>query len=76
MLCINNHYLSFQFWYMNIQKLIRYEFFQEKNDYIDYQSNIELLTIMRGIFLKYSNSGATTIPQIKTEIQKLNSYTI
>ena len=39
---------------MNIQKLIRYEFFQEKNDYIDFQSNIELLTIMRGIFLKYS----------------------
>ena len=40
---------------MNIQKLIRYEFFKEKNDKIDYQSNIILLTIMRGIYLKYSN---------------------
>lgn len=61
---------------MNIQKLIRYEFFQEKNDYIDYQSNIELLTIMRGIFLKYSNSGDKTLDKIKLQIQKLNGMVV
>ena len=30
---------------MNIQKLIKYEFYKEKNDRIDNQSNIILLTI-------------------------------
>ena len=61
---------------MNIQKLIRYEFFKEKNDKIDYQSNITLLTIMRGIYLKYSNSADKTLERIKLQIQKLNGLVV
>jgi hypothetical protein len=61
---------------MNIQKLIRYQFFKEKGAKIDYQSNIELLTIMRGIFLKYSNSGDKTLDRIKLQIQKLNGMVV
>jgi len=57
---------------MNIQKIIRYEFFKEKNDKIDYQSNITLLTIMRGIYLKYSNAAANTPDKIKDEVRELN----
>ena len=60
----------------NIQKLIRYEFHKEKNDLIDNQSNIILLTIMRGIFLKYSNSVDKTLEKIKTQIQKLNGLVV
>ena len=33
----------------NIQNMIRYYFYQEKNEVISEQSNNELLTIMRGI---------------------------
>ena len=58
---------------LNLQKMMRYYFFKQYQVIIDDQSNNILLTIMRGIFLKYSNSGATTISEIKTEIQKLNS---
>ena len=58
---------------LNLQKMMRYYFFKKYKVVIDEQSNNILLTIMRGIFLKYSNSGATTIPQIQIEIQKLNS---
>ena len=61
---------------MNIQKLIRYEFFKEKNDKIDFQSNITLLTIMRGIYLKYSNSADKTLEKIKLQIQKLNGSVV
>ena len=61
---------------MNIQKIIRYEFFKEKNDKIDYQSNITLLTIMRGIYLKYSNSVDKTLENIKIQIQKLNGMVV
>ena len=61
---------------MNIQKLIRYEFFKEKNDKIDFQSNITLLTIMRGIYLKYSNSADKTLEKIKLQIQKLNGLVV
>jgi len=61
---------------MNIQKLIRYEFYKEKNKKIDYQSNIILLTIMRGIFLKYSNSADKTLERIKLQIQKLNGLVV
>ena len=61
---------------MNIQKLIRYEFFKEKNAKIDYQSNITLLTIMRGIYLKYSNSADKTLERIKLQIQKLNGLVV
>lgn len=60
----------------NIQKLIRYEFHKEKNDLIDNQSNIILLTIMRGIFLKYSNSADKTLELIKIQIQRLNSLVV
>ena len=56
----------------NIQKLIRYEFFKEKNDYIDNQSNIILLTIMRGIFLKYSNSADNTLDKVEELNKELN----
>jgi len=56
----------------NIQNMIRYYFFQEKNQVISEQSNNELLTIMRGIFLKYSNSAANTMDEIKKEVQELN----
>ena len=60
----------------NIQKLIRYEFHKEKNDLIDNQSNIILLTIMRGIFLKYSNSVDRTLEKIKIQIQRLNGLVV
>ena len=60
----------------NIQKLIRYEFHKEKNDLIDNQSNIILLTIMRGIFLKYSNSVDKTLELIKIQIQRLNGLVV
>ena len=56
----------------NIQNMIRYYFFQEKNEIISEQSNNELLTIMRGIYLKYSNSAANTIDEIKSEVIELN----
>ena len=61
---------------MNIQKLIRYEFHEEKKRRIGYQSNITLLTIMRGIFLKYSNSADKTLEKIKLQIQKLNGMVV
>ena len=61
---------------MNIQKLIKYEFYKEKNDRIDNQSNIILLTIMRGIYLKYSNSADKTLERIKLQIQKLNGLVV
>tara|TARA_Y100000389_G_C17305626_1_gene435236 strand:- start:308 stop:898 length:591 start_codon:yes stop_codon:yes gene_type:complete len=61
---------------LNIQKLIRYEFFKEKNQKIDYQSNITLLTIMRGIYLKYSNSSARSLEEIRSQIQKLNGMVV
>ena len=48
----------------NIQKMIRYNFYNEKNKVISEQSNLILLTIMRGIFLKYSNSSARSAEDI------------
>ena len=60
----------------NIQNMIRYYFFQEKNEIISEQSNNELLTIMRGIYLKYSNSEANTINIIKTEVIELNKIIV
>ena len=57
----------------NIQNMIRYYFFQEKNEIISEQSNNELLIIMRGIYLKYSNSSANTIDEIKSEVLELNN---
>ena len=60
----------------NLQKLIRYEFWNEKKVAIDNQSNIILLTIMRGIFLKYSNSADKTLERIKLQIQKLNGLVV
>ena len=57
----------------NIQNMIRYYFFQEKNEIISEQSNNELLIIMRGIYLKYSNSAANTIDEIKSEVLELNN---
>jgi len=56
----------------NIQKMIRYNFYNEKNKVISEQSNLILLTIMRGIFLKYSNSGARSAEDIKMQIIMLN----
>ena len=61
---------------MNIQKLIKYEFYKEKNRRIDNQSNIILLTIMRGTYLKYSNSADKTLERIKLQIQKLNGLVV
>jgi len=61
---------------MNIQKLIKYEFHKEKNRKIDNQSNIILLTIMRGIYLKYSNSADKTLERIKLQIQNLNGLVV
>ena len=51
----------------NIQNMIRYYFHQEKNEVISEQSNNELLTIMRGLYLKYSDSSANTMDEIKSE---------
>ena len=56
----------------NIQNMLRYYFYQEKEEVISEQSNNELLTIMRGIYLKYSNSSANTMDEIKSEVQELN----
>jgi len=56
----------------NIQNMIRYYFFKEKNKVISEQNNNELLTIMRGIYLKYSNSAANSIEEIKKEVQEIN----
>lgn len=60
----------------NIQDMIRYYFFQEKNEIISQQNNNELLTIMRGIYLKYSNSAATSIDEIKEEVRELNKIVV
>ena len=60
----------------NIQNMIRYYFFQEKNEIISEQSNNELLIIMRGIYIKYSNSAANTIDEIKSEVLELNNIVI
>ena len=57
----------------NIQNMIRYYFYQEKNEIISEQSNNELLTIMRGIYIKYSNSAANTLDEIKGEVLELNN---
>ena len=56
--------------------MIRYYFFQEKNEIISEQNNNELLTIMRGIYLKYSNSAANTIDEIKKEVQEINKVVV
>ena len=52
------------------------EFYKEKSVTIDNQSNITLLTIMRGIYLKYSNSADNTLDRIKLQIQKLNDMVV
>jgi len=57
----------------NIQNMIRYYFYQEKNEVISEQSNNELLIIMRGIYIKYSNSAANTLDEIKGEVLELNN---
>jgi hypothetical protein len=60
----------------NIQNMIRYYFHQEKNEIISEQNNNELLTIMRGIYLKYSNSAANTLDEIKKEVQEINKVVV
>ena len=57
---------------INIQKMIRYYFYKEKNKVISDQSNLILLTIMRGIFLKYSDASTRTMDTISKQIIKLN----
>ena len=56
----------------NLQNMIRYYFYKEKNKVISEQSNNELITIMRGIYLKYSNAAANTPDKIKDEVIELN----
>ena len=56
----------------NIQNMLRYYFYKEKNKIVSEQSNNELLTIMRAIYLKYSNSSANSINEIKSEVTELN----
>jgi len=60
----------------NIQNMIRYYFFKEKNKVISEQNNNELLTIMRGIYLKYSNSEANSIEEIKKEVIEINKVVV
>jgi len=60
----------------NIQNMIRYYFFKEKNKVISEQNNNELLTIMRGIYLKYSNSAANSIEEIKKEVIEINKVVV
>jgi len=60
----------------NIQQMIRFYFYQEKKDVISEQSNNELLTIMRGIYLKYSNSDANTLIKIISEVRELNKIVV
>jgi len=56
----------------NMQKMIRFYFFKEKGKVISDQNNLILLTIMRGIYLKYSNSAAKSLEDIAEQIKKLN----
>lgn len=60
----------------NIQDMIRYYFYKEKGKVISQQDNNSLLTIMRSIFLKYSNSAANTVDKIKEEVRELNNIVI
>jgi len=60
----------------NIQNMIRYYFYKEKEQVISEQSNNELLTIMRGTYLKYSNSAANTTHEIISEVQELNNIVV
>ena len=60
----------------NIQDMIRYYFHKEKNQVISEQNNNELLTIMRGIYLKYSNSAATSQSEIISEVRELNKIVV
>lgn len=60
----------------NIQDMIRYYFHKEKNDIISEQNNNELLTIMRGIYLKYSNSAAVSQSEIISEVRELNNIVV
>lgn len=60
----------------NIQLMIRYYFHKEKGQVISDQSNNELLTIMRAIFLKYSNAAANTNDEILFEVRELNNLVV
>jgi len=60
----------------NIQVMIRFYFYKNKSEVISDQSNNELLTIMRGTYLKYSNSAANTLPEIISEVQSLNKIVV
>ena len=56
----------------NIQKMMRFYFFKEKGKVISDQNNLILITIMRGIYLKYSNSASKSLEDIGAQIKKLN----
>tara|TARA_B100001057_G_scaffold490724_1_gene579576 strand:+ start:44 stop:610 length:567 start_codon:yes stop_codon:yes gene_type:complete len=60
----------------NIQDMIRYFFYKEKNKIISQQDNNSLLTIMRSVYLKYSNSAADTVEKIKEEVKQLNTIVV
>ena len=58
-----------------IQMTIRYQIFKEKNKKISYQSEIELFTIMRSIYLQFANSVLTSNVMIEN-LKKLNKMVV
>ena len=58
-----------------IQMTIRYQIFKEKNKKISYQSEIELFTIMRSIYLQFTNSVLTSNVMIEN-LKKLNKMVV
>lgn len=57
----------------NIQNQIRYQVYKQKKIVIDKQSETDLLTIMRGIYLEHSKNRKT---DYKSQIKELNDYVL
>jgi hypothetical protein len=59
-----------------IQDSIRYYVFQNTSKVIDYQSEQELITVMRGQLLQYGNMALNDRESVLREIHKLNKLVI
>ena len=62
-----------------IQMTIRYQIFKDKNKNIGYQSENELFTIMRSIYLQYANSVLTSdkmLSNLKTLNKSVVDYSV
>jgi hypothetical protein len=58
-----------------IQMTIRYHIFQDKNKRIGYQSENELFTVMRSIYLQYANSVLTS-DKMLSNLRTLNKAVV